>query len=57
MLDRFYKLQDWDKRTSWKTRKCMTELGLEDVAKKLEEAGKLIDETKVLPLAIWLPVL
>jgi len=43
MLDRFYELQGWDKRTSWQTRRCMAELGLEDIAKKLEEAGKLID--------------
>jgi aldehyde:ferredoxin oxidoreductase len=43
VLDRFYELHDWDRATSWQTRKCMTQLGLEDVATKLEKAGKLID--------------
>jgi len=43
MLDEFYELHRWDKTTSWQTRECMTELGLEDVAKKLEGTGKLID--------------
>jgi aldehyde:ferredoxin oxidoreductase len=43
MLDRFYELHDWDKKTSWQTRRCMAELGLDDIAQKLEEAGKLID--------------
>ena len=43
MLDRFYELQGWDKRTSWQTRQCLTELGMEDVAQKLEKVGKLID--------------
>lgn len=43
MLDEFYELHRWDQTTSWQTRECMTELGLEDVARKLEETGKLID--------------
>jgi len=43
MLDRFYQLQGWDKRTSLQTRKCLTELGMDDIVKKLEKAGKLID--------------
>ena len=42
MLDRFYELHGWDKRTSWQTRQCLQKLGLEDVAEKLEKAGKLI---------------
>jgi len=41
MLDRYYELHGWDKATGWQTRKCLTELGLEDVAQKLEKAGKL----------------
>ena len=43
MLDRFYELHGWDKRTSWQTRRCLSELGMEDVAQKLERAGRLID--------------
>ena len=43
MLDRFYELLGWDKATGWQTRKGLTKLGLEDVARKLEKAGKLID--------------
>ncbi|MFC1861170.1 aldehyde ferredoxin oxidoreductase family protein [Chloroflexota bacterium] len=42
MLDKFYELQGWDKNTSWQTYKCLIELGLEDIANKLEKAGKLI---------------
>ena len=43
MLDRFYELHGWDKRTGLQTRKCLMELDMEDVSKKLEKAGKLID--------------
>jgi len=43
MLDRFYELNGWDKATSLQTRGCLTELGLEDVARKLGKTGKLID--------------
>jgi aldehyde:ferredoxin oxidoreductase len=42
MLDEFYALWGWDKKTSWQTRKCLVELGMEDVAEKLAMAGKLI---------------
>jgi len=41
MLDKFYELHGWDKRTSWQIHKCLVELGMEDVAKKIENAGKL----------------
>ncbi|MFC2032619.1 aldehyde ferredoxin oxidoreductase family protein, partial [Chloroflexota bacterium] len=41
MLDRFYELLDWDKTTSFQTAKGLAKLGLEEVAKKLEKAGKL----------------
>ncbi len=41
MLDRFYELNGWDKQTGWQTRKGLATLGLEDVAQKLEEVGKL----------------
>jgi len=43
MLDRFYELNGWDKETSWQTRQCLTELGMEDIAQKLEKARKLIN--------------
>lgn len=43
MLDRFYELHGWDKGTGLQTSKCLTELDMEDVAKKLEKAGKLVD--------------
>lgn len=41
MLDKFYELHGWDKVTGLQTHKCLRELGLEDVARKLEMAGKL----------------
>jgi len=41
MLDRYYELHGWDKETSLQTRQGLMELGLEDVAQKLEKAGKL----------------
>lgn len=41
MLDRFYELQGWDKETSWQTRRGLSELKMEDIARKLEEAGRL----------------
>ena len=41
MLSRFYELHSWDKETSLQTGKGLRELGLEDVALKLEKAGKL----------------
>jgi aldehyde:ferredoxin oxidoreductase len=44
MLDEFYELQGWDKETGFQTRKGLAELGMEDVAERLEEASKLIDK-------------
>lgn len=41
MLDRFYELHGWDKKTGWQTRECLTELGMEDVADQLQKVGKL----------------
>jgi aldehyde:ferredoxin oxidoreductase len=41
MLDEYYELHGWDKRTSWQTRECLEKLGLTEVADKLEKAGKL----------------
>lgn len=41
MLDRFYELHGWDKATGLQTRKCLVELGMEDVAERLERVEKL----------------
>ncbi|NIN00036.1 MAG: hypothetical protein GTO24_18780 [candidate division Zixibacteria bacterium] len=43
MLDEFYALQGWDRKTGLQTRTCLTGLGMEPVARRLEEAGRLID--------------
>jgi aldehyde:ferredoxin oxidoreductase len=42
MLDTFYGLHGWDKQTGWQTKGCLMELGMEDVAQRLEQHGKLI---------------
>ena len=44
MLDEFYELQGWDEATSLQTRTSLMKLGMEDVARKLEEAGRLINK-------------
>jgi aldehyde:ferredoxin oxidoreductase len=44
MLDEFYELQGWDKETGLQTRKTLMELGLGDIADKLKEAGRLIND-------------
>ena len=41
MLDRYYELHGWDKEIGWQTRGGFRELGMEDIAKKLENTGKL----------------
>ena len=41
MLDTFYELHGWDKTTSLQTRKCLTELSMEDVADQLQKVGRL----------------
>jgi aldehyde:ferredoxin oxidoreductase len=43
MLDEFYELQGWDKETGLQTCKGLVELGMEEVAKRLLKAGRLID--------------
>lgn len=43
MLDQFYELQGWDKKTGLQTRETLIKLGMENVVQKLEEAGRLID--------------
>jgi aldehyde:ferredoxin oxidoreductase len=42
MLDRFYELNGWDVATGLQTRRGLHELGLDDVAAKLEAAGRLL---------------
>lgn len=41
MLDKFYELNKWDKKTGWPTRQCLTDLGLENVAERLQRVGRL----------------
>jgi aldehyde:ferredoxin oxidoreductase len=41
MLDEYYDLHGWDKKTSYPTRKALTALNLEYVADDLEKIGKL----------------
>ena len=41
MLDEYYLLHNWDKKTGWPTRKCLTALGLTGIANDLQRAGKL----------------
>ncbi|MCL5074305.1 MAG: aldehyde ferredoxin oxidoreductase family protein [Chloroflexi bacterium] len=42
MLEEYYTLQGWDLATSWQTEKCLQELGLEGVAERLAQYGKLV---------------
>lgn len=44
MLDQFYQLQGWDKETGLQTRTSLVKLGMEEVAQKLERAGRLINK-------------
>ena len=44
MLDEFYELHGWDKATGLQTRTSLTKLGMENVAQKLEKAGRLISK-------------
>ncbi|MBW1998270.1 MAG: hypothetical protein JRJ29_09940 [Deltaproteobacteria bacterium] len=44
MLDEFYEIHGWDKETGLQTRSTLMELGMKEVADKLQEAGKLIDK-------------
>jgi aldehyde:ferredoxin oxidoreductase len=41
MLDEYYAAQDWDLASGWQTRDSLAALGLEEVAAKLERAGRL----------------
>jgi aldehyde:ferredoxin oxidoreductase len=41
LLDKYYELRGWNRRTGWPTRAKLEELGLKEVADELESAGKL----------------
>ena len=41
MLDEYYDLHGWDRKTSFPTRKALEDLGLSNVADDLEKIGKL----------------
>lgn len=43
MLDQFYDLHGWDRETGLQTRRGLEALGLEEVALRLSEAGKLVE--------------
>jgi aldehyde:ferredoxin oxidoreductase len=44
MLDEFYELHGWDKETGLQTRTSLHTLGLDNVARKIQAAGKLIQK-------------
>ena len=41
MLDEYYEIHDWNKKTSFPTRRILKKLGLEDVVEDLRKIGKL----------------
>jgi len=41
VLDDYYELKGWDKRTSYPTRATLSKLGLDGMADDLEGLGKL----------------
>jgi aldehyde:ferredoxin oxidoreductase len=43
MLDEYYELHGWDKKTSWQTRKCLEDLDLKRIADDLEKVGRVPD--------------
>jgi aldehyde:ferredoxin oxidoreductase len=44
MLDEYYELHGWDRKTSFPMRKSLVDLGLETVARDLDKIGKLANE-------------
>ncbi|MBA7657389.1 hypothetical protein ES703_65326 [subsurface metagenome] len=46
LLDEYYERHNWDKETSFPTRKCLEELDLKGVADDLEKVGKLGTEKR-----------
>jgi len=45
MLDEYYELHGWDKKTSWQTRKSLEKLGMSEVINILKREGKLIEKS------------
>jgi aldehyde:ferredoxin oxidoreductase len=45
MLDEYYELHGWEKKTGWQTRSQLKRIGLEEVADDLERAGRLASLT------------
>jgi len=45
MLDRYYELHEWDKKTSWPYKETLLKLGLKDIAEQLEKMGRLPTKT------------
>jgi len=41
LLDEYYEMQNWDKKTSFPTRKCLEDLELKYIADDLQKVGKL----------------
>lgn len=41
MLDEFYDLHRWDKKTSWQTREGLKEIGLSEIIEMLEKVGRI----------------
>jgi len=41
MLDEYYEMRKWDKKTGWPTREKLEELDLKNVADALEKMGRL----------------
>ena len=41
LLNEYYEVNSWDKKTGFPTRKCLVELGLHQIADDLQKAGKL----------------
>ncbi len=48
MLDEYYEIHGWDRNTGWQTNKGLKELGLAEVAKKLEKAERLMAGRSIL---------
>jgi len=44
MLDEFYELSGWDKKTGMQTRSGLEKLGLKEISEKLSKCGKLVDK-------------
>ena len=46
MLDEYYDLHQWDRKTSWPYRETLEELGLNEVIEELEPLGKVPRKSK-----------